>query len=269
MNCDALTRTVSAYELAQRNRIATAAHLRASMSESESASETMVELNRIELQTEKALAKEMARRVVEHPAWPWLERVRGVGPTLSARLLARLRIERAPTPSSFWKFCGLSTVEGSRYTCARCGATVMRVRGTAAPRRHLSPTGGSCDQRLDETPPEGIVRVAARLPSRGQARAFDVGARTLCHIIGVSFLRRGGKYREVYYARRAKFLEQHPDWTPLHSHLAGMRVMEKLFLAHLWSVWAERLGMPERTPYPVRMRGRAGVSISPWEMVDS
>jgi hypothetical protein len=261
---DELTNLVTAYELAQRNRIATAAHVRAG----HTAAETMGELHAIELRTERSLARRMGSCVREHPAWCWLEQVRGIGPTLSARLLARLRIDRAPTPSSFWKFCGLSTVEGSRYTCPRCGASLLRVRGTAPPRRHRAPDGEHCEERLDDTPPGGIVRVAARLPSRGQARTFDVGARSLCHLIGVSFLRRGGKYRAVYYTRRERINAQHPDWTPLHSHLAGMRVMEKLFLAHLWSVWSEKAGMPARTPYPVWMRGRGGVSISPWEMVD-
>jgi hypothetical protein len=229
---------VSAYELAQRNRIATAAHLRTMQADSGSASAPMAELIKVEAETEKAIAKQMARQVQEHPAWPWLERVRGVGPTLSARLLARLRIERAPTPSSFWKFCGLSTVEGTRYICPKCGAALVRVQGTAPPRRHHAPDGEPCGQRLEDAPPQGKVRVAARLPSRGQARSFDVGARTLCHLIGVSFLRRGGRYREVYYARRDRINAQHPDWTKLHAHLAGMRVMEKLFLAHLWTVWS-------------------------------
>lgn len=112
------------------------------------------------------------------------------------------------------------------------------------------------------------VRVAARMPSRGQARSFDVGARTLCHLIGVSFLRRGGRYREMYYARRERINQQHPDWSKLHAHLAGMRVVEKLFLAHLWTVWAQSVGGPSRTAYPVWMRGESGVEISPWEMVD-
>ena len=267
---DNLAKVVAAYELAQRNRIATAAHLRTVQAEPElHAGEALDALYRIEARTEKWLAKEMARRVEDHPAWPWLDRVRGVGPTLSARLLARLRIERAPTPSSFWKFCGLSTVEGARFICPGCGTALVRAQGTAAPRRHHAPSGEPCLQRLEEARAAGDVRIAARLPSRGQVRSFDVGARTLCHLIGVSFLRRGGRYRDIYYARRERINAQHPEWTKLHAHLAGMRIMEKLFLAHLWSVWSHAIGGPPRLAYPVWIRGKAGVDISPWEMVET
>ncbi len=59
---------------------------------------------------ERELLRELSERIARHPAWHWLERVRGIGPSLAARLLARLEIDRAPTPSSFWSYCGLATV---------------------------------------------------------------------------------------------------------------------------------------------------------------
>lgn len=93
MSSDIL-KVVAAYELAQRNRIATAAHQRTRASAGV-ADDPISQLLQMEVHTERMLAREMARRVAEHPAWPWLERVRGVGPTLAARLLARLRIDRA------------------------------------------------------------------------------------------------------------------------------------------------------------------------------
>lgn len=47
-----------------------------------------------------------------HPAWPWLSKVRGVGPTLAMRLLSMLDIRRADTISDFWRYCGLGVVDG-------------------------------------------------------------------------------------------------------------------------------------------------------------
>ena len=70
---------------------------------------------------ERDLLRVLTERIARHPAWPWLERVHGLGPSLAARLLARLDIERAPTPSSFWSYCGLATVAAQLYRCDECG----------------------------------------------------------------------------------------------------------------------------------------------------
>lgn len=262
----AIAAAVSEYELAQRNRLATEAHLRATgMSSTPSGLTTLLEAER---RAEREAARAMQRSVAAHPAWPWMERVRGIGPTLAARLLARLRIDKAPTPSSFWSYCGLATVPGVRYTCATCGVVILLGAHHTPLRSHRTSTGAPCTGHLqvdDESP----ARVAPRQPGRGQRRTFDTEARTVCHLIGVSFIRRGRAYRAVYDVRRERLHAERPDWTPNHVHLAAMRVTEKLFLAHLWQVWAGALGRPAQLPFAVARNGRAGVEISPWEMVES
>jgi len=57
---------------------------------------------------ERELRAEMRRVLVAHPLFGWLEANKGIGPTLACKLLARLNIARAPTPSSFWRYCGLA-----------------------------------------------------------------------------------------------------------------------------------------------------------------
>lgn len=304
----ALSRIVSAYELAQRNRIATGALLRSLLDASASAerdssvdestdesagapldtltdtpaagrnlrligagrspgpSPTLGELYRQERRAEMVCAREMARAVSAHPAWPWLGQVRGIGPTLAARLLARLRIERASTPSSFWQYCGLGTVPGERHVCLTCGMVLVGPAGRSSPRHHADKLGARCHgpfQRDTSNP----VRVAPRLPSRGQPRSFDVTARSLMHLVGTSFLRRRSPYRSVYDRHREHLQDRTPAWTPMHSHLSAMRVMEKLFLAHLWLVWADALALPTRRPFELTRRGRSGVDIPPSAMV--
>ena len=261
--CRELPTLVAHYELAQRNRIASGALLRSAASPGSNA--TLEELHATELRAERSLARAMAACVEEHPTWPWLESVKGIGPTLSARLLARLRIERAPTPSSFWQYCGLSTVPGDRYRCLDCAATITIAAGRTPPTRHHMQDGRACAAALiHDRAPE--VRVAVRYATRGQRRPFDAEARSLCHMIGTSFLRRGTRYRRVYDARRERLEGQKPGWSKMHRHLAAMRVMEKLFLAHLWMVWRGQTGAEVRLPYEVARRGRAGSVISPWEM---
>src|SRR3954470_14530764 len=55
---------------------------------------------------ERELSRLLEEAVTQHPAWPWLMQIRGVGPRLAARLLSRLRLELARSPSSFWSYCG-------------------------------------------------------------------------------------------------------------------------------------------------------------------
>lgn len=288
-----LAATVAAYELAQRHRIGTGELIRSLLQARfrdsadgevpETDADAILrairagtaegpipmagELYAKEWAIERGCLKAMAGLVETHPVWPWLDRVRGVGPTLSARLLARLRIERAANPSSFWQFCGLGTVEGQRFRCSTCGSAVTAPRDRAPPRLHYDAAGKRCVGELQDEG-EHSVRVAMRFPLHGQRRSFDVNARTLCHLVGTSFLRRKGRYSEVYYRQRERLLVRTPPLRPIHAHLAAMRVMEKLFLANLWTVWAERLELPSRLPYQVAKHGRAGTHISPWEMVE-
>lgn len=287
-----LTAAVATFEMAQRNRVATGELLRAVLQGRAAGGVTrpstsldaasvlreircgrgygpvplLGELYQGESALERECLREMERLVATHPAWPWMERVRGVGPTLAARLLARLRIERASSPSSFWRFCGLATVEGACYRCADCGAEVTVPRVRTIPRRHATASGRQCAGALIDT--RRPVRVAMRLPQRGERRTFDVTARTLCHLIGTSFLRRGGRYREMYNRHRARGEVQHTTRSRMHHHLSAMRATEKLFLAHLWLVWAEAVGRPTRMPFGVAHRGRAGVLVSAHEMID-
>ena len=65
-------------------------------------------------QAEKVVAKEMLREVKDHPAWPWLEEVKGVSGVLGCKLLGLLDIHKARNVSSFWKFCGLAVTNGER-----------------------------------------------------------------------------------------------------------------------------------------------------------
>lgn len=70
---------------------------------------------------ERELTDVFADVLESHPAWPWLQGVKGVGPALAGKLLSRLDVREAPYPSSFWSYCGLATVPGERYRCAACG----------------------------------------------------------------------------------------------------------------------------------------------------
>jgi hypothetical protein len=186
------------------------------------------------------MGAQMQSLIGRHPAWPWLQRVRGVGSVLAARLLSRLDLARAPSPASFWAYCGLGTVAAEELVCDRCGARVFVSPGTRVGAAHSPPNGrGRCTGTLR---PRGVteeVRVAQGRPRRGERAAYDMEAKTICYLIGVSFVRCGGPYRAMYDERKEHLASTHPDWPAKRMHLAAVRATVKRFLADLWVAWHE------------------------------
>lgn len=216
---------------------------------------------------ERHLLRLLTTEVGRHPAWPWLERVRGVGPSLAARLLARLDIERAPTPSSFWSYCGLATVAAEMYRCDQCGYELSLPAGRPLRAGHRVPgTGQACSGSLARAS-DGPRRVAQPRPSRGESAPYDREAKKLCYLIGISFIRQGEAYRRYYTEQRNRLDSTKPDWIPRRRHLTALRMTEKLFLAHLWLVWRESLGLPITAPYG-DPSNEGGSTPRPWSMVD-
>lgn len=188
---------------------------------------------------------QMQALIGRHPAWSWLRGVRGVGSVLAARLLSRLDLTRAPSPASFWAYCGLGTVAAEALACERCGARVFVSPGTRVAAAHTPPDGrGRCTGALR---PRGVsedVRVAQGRPRRGERAPYDMEAKTICYLIGVSFVRCGGAYRELYDERKEHLATTHPEWPAKRAHLAAVRATVKRFLADLWVAWHEA----ERAP---------------------
>ena len=186
------------------------------------------------------MGAQMQSLIGRHPAWSWLRRVRGVGSVLAARLLSRLDLARAPSPASFWAYCGLGTVAAEEQVCEECGARVFVAPGTRVQAPHSMPgRRGMCTGPLRARGLTGSVRVAQARPRRGERAAYDLEAKTICYLIGVSFVRCGGPYREVYDERKAHIASTHPDWPAKRMHLAAVRATVKRFLADLWVAWHE------------------------------
>jgi hypothetical protein len=191
------------------------------------------------------MGAQMDALIWHHPAWPWLRQVRGVGSILASRLLSRLDIARAPSPASFWAYCGLGTVAAEELVCERCGARVFVAPGTRVAAPH-GPAGrrGTCAGPLRARGLTGDVRVAQGRPRRGERAAYDLEAKTICYLIGVSFVRCGGPYREIYDERKAHLASAHAEWPAKRVHLAAVRATVKRFLADLWVAWREAEHQP-------------------------
>jgi hypothetical protein len=213
---------------------------------------------------ERELSRLLEEAVTQHPTWPWLMQIRGVGPRLAARLLSRLRIELARSPSSFWSYCGLATVQALEYRCATCGARAVLPARAPAPSRHLDRDRHACTGRLTRVGANEHPRVAQPKPRRLEARRYDASAKTICFLIGTSFSRQGGPYKHYYKEAYQRYTERHPEWPAKRRVLAAMRRTVKLFLKHLWMVWREAEGAsPDLGPSMTIAEPTPG----PWEML--
>jgi len=115
---------------------------------------------------------------------------------------------------------------------------------------------------------DGARRVAQPRPSRGENAPYDREAKKLCYLIGTSFVRQGDAYRRYYNEQRARLDASKPEWIPRRRHLTALRMTEKLFLAHLWLVWREQLGLPVTAPY-ADSRDDVVPAPRPWAMVSA
>ena len=204
---------------------------------------------------DEAHAAAALRELIEqHPAWPWLVNTKGIGHLLAARLLSRLDVTRAKTPSAFWAYCGLGTIPGVGYRCSRCMLEVAYPVGYQAPGTHLSRGGRrECPGDLVAVIGSQPTRVAPRRSTLGGRASYDAQARISCYLIGLSMLRCGSEYRAFYDSARANFAGSRPGWTPKRCHLSALRRMEKTFLRDLWVAWRGAVNLPVVQPYFPRL----------------
>jgi hypothetical protein len=199
---------------------------------------------------EESAAAALRGVIEQHPVWPWLDDVKGIGHLLAARLLSRLDITRARTPSAFWAYCGLATIPGVAYRCERCGLEVAYPAGYQLKGAHNVKSGTrECTGVLLPVGDETSTRVAPRGSALGGRASYDAHARNSCYLIGVSMLRCGGDYRSFYDAEREKLAISRPAWTLKRRHLAALRKMEKTFLRDLWLAWRRAANLPVVAPY--------------------
>lgn len=179
----------------------------------------------------------------EHPAWAWMGQVRGVGPTLGAKLLARLDIERASNASSFWCYCGLATVPGQRWECSSCGYVGIHPAEHEVTGKHAR-----CKHKAKKTHgPDDGIRAAQPRAASGEKRSYDAFAKKTLFLIASSFLKSGERsyYAGIYRRKVAYYERERIGWEKGRRHYSALRVVEKLFLSHLYEAWC---GATDRDP---------------------
>lgn len=159
---------------------------------------------------------EMKRIVRTLPIYAWAKEVKGLGELGLAVIIAEAGdLSKYPKKGHLWKRLGLAPFEGKAYSTWRREGGLNAEEWTEA---------GYSPRRRAE-----IYAVISEPLFRQQS---------VC----------AGPYKAIYLARRERTAINHPDWTKLHSHMDGLRVMTKYLLRDLWREWNGRTDAKVREP---------------------
>ena len=141
---------------------------------------------------------------------------------MSAVVISQFDIHKAEYPSSLHAYAGLDVVNG---------------KGRSRQKEHLVDQTYLDAQGKEQTK-KGI--------------SFNPFVKTkLVGVLGSSFIKSGGPYREVYdnYKHRLQHMPAHAEKSKGHIHNMSVRYMVKRFLTDLYKVWRELEGLPVAPEY--------------------
>mgnify|MGYP003676467818 FL=1 len=183
----------------------------------------LIEMYNALVESEDDAEKRIQQAVKEFAIYTeFLEGVRGCGPMMSAVVISQFDIHKAEYPSSLHAYAGLDVVKG---------------KGRSRQKEHLVDQT-YVDAEGNEQTKKGI--------------SFNPFVKTkLVGVLGSSFIKSGGPYREVYdnYKHRLQHMPAHADKTKGHIHNMAVRYMVKRFLTDLYKVWRELEGLPVAPEY--------------------
>ena len=207
---------VDAYYMMQKDRIAAGNQVSAGEKQDTPPMPLVVWLGNHLEAIEKRIKGLLDTYAQASPVGQWSLSVCGIGPVISAGLLAHIDIAQAPTVGHIWRFAGLDPSQrwlGKEGAKDRVQETLGRTTGSASDvdvamvagavgRRpenlqHLLQIGGKAG--------EPMAMTVANLVKVGAKRPWNADLKTLCWKIGESFVKVSGNEADVYghiYAER-------------------------------------------------------------------
>jgi hypothetical protein len=131
---------VDAYYMLQENRIRADAQIR-SLSDSDEPNSVLNWLGDQNAVLEEQVKAGLDRYSKAHPMGSWMRSVKGIGPVISAGMLAHIDITKAPTVGHIWRYAGLDpTVKWNKgekrpwnarlkVLCWKAGESFVKVSG--------------------------------------------------------------------------------------------------------------------------------------------
>jgi hypothetical protein len=245
---------------------------------------------------EESVASALEAYTDSDPLGVWAKSIDGIGPIISAGLLAYIDVEIAATAGCVWRFCGLDPTQ-KWWNEKEADAIIAEVMGDA---KGVKPEHIIECARIADRHPETLEKVRefvlkkskwtkSILQSALKMRPWSGALKTLCWKIGESFVRVKGTKPDSYYSKiyeerhvledelnaKGEYREQALDIAkkkpnhaqhetyasgilPLgHIHMRSKRYATKLFLAHYWETGRKLKGLPVPAPYPIAFLGHA------------
>lgn len=201
------------------------------------------------LETEKFIIDLVAQTIVEHPAYSWFSRIKGIGKENIAKVVGLCDINRAPTISALWKFAGYHVVDGH---------APKMVKGQKSD--HNRTLRMMCWRLAESIVKNGYLH--------GGSHYYDF------------YLQELENYKQKYASQNIKIapaaempkkegkIYEPTGWISVgHVQNQAKRKMIKLFLSHLWLVWRKAENLPTRAPYVHEKLGHT-TFLDPWDMLD-
>lgn len=226
---------------------------------------------------EDSLVKSAKAELKEHPAWPWMQKVKGLGPTMAMQLIGYIGdIGRFDTVSKLWKYSGLAVTDGqadrrrrgqvANYSpkfkvlmynigtsFLRSGSPYRRIYDETKARYQYSKQDALIvialiDDQVNpgKNPWKTIFKI---IPALEAIQGDNPGA--YLQVV----IKKAREEKEAWKAllegatKAAKDRGLEEPWTDQRIHLTSLRKMEKITLAHLWEVWRLAEGLPIRKEY--------------------
>lgn len=228
---------VDAYYTMQKQRIRGSNQVRALTETSEPhdiLSWYMTQSETLENQVRRALAS----YAEGHPVGRWALSVRGIGPVITAGLLAHIDIKRCSTVGHLWRYAGLDPTSewkagekrpwnaSLRTLCWKIGESFVKTKG-----HEEAFYGAIYEQRK------------AYEQAKNEAGEYADKA--------AEIVKRVPRHKQAATYKSGKL----PDG---HIHSRAKRYAVKLFLAHLHEVWYKHeFGVAPPLPYPIAHLGHA------------
>lgn len=191
----------------------------------------------------------LGRYAAAHPIGRWAQSIVGIGPVISAGLLANVDITRAPTAGAIWKFAGLDGFakkpeKGVKFTHSRGFKTLCAFK-----------IGESFVKvQANENDCYGKIYKERKIWEAEQNEAGHYAEQAAKKLENYKIGKNTEAYK--YYSNRRL--------PPAHIHARARRYAVKLFLSHLhevWHWWA--FGVEAPRPYAFSHLGHAHMIAPP------
>lgn len=213
------------------------------------------------LDAEESTTKILQKEVEKHPLWDaFFKDVNGCGPLMAAVCIGYLDVNVARHVSSFWKYCGLDTVDVVKDdgTVVNEGRAAKHAKFTEV--QYIDKDGNTQTKHGLGYNPVVKTKLVGVLGSC----LLKAGLRTVKDEKGKPVLDSNGNkqqtangYAKIYldYLNRLNNRADSDKLTPAHKHAMANRYMIKQFLRDLWVTWREMAGYEVSEPYEVEKLG--------------